>query len=94
MKGVPFVYFNDAYVPLATSVEQWDQAFDWKLALGTMQVNSSIADSRQRLKAVESARESLAGPPSEDQLYEIPWAEFEKRRGGWNESARFRLFPY
>jgi hypothetical protein len=53
-----------------------------KLALGTMQVNPSIADSQQRLNAVESAQKSLAGPPSEDELYEMPWAEFEKKARG------------
>ena len=33
MHGKKFVRMNDAIVPLATSAEQWQQAYEWKLAM-------------------------------------------------------------
>lgn len=83
MKGVPFVEFNGAVVPLATSALQWEEAYNWKLAMGSLQVNPSTAEAQDRIKAQELARKAvLQQNVTEEELDQAAREEMSWRRPG------------
>ena len=69
MHGKKFVRMNDAIVPLATSAEQWQEAYDWKLAMGSVEVNPSAMEGRKQLKAKEAAQAAVTREFNEDEDY-------------------------
>jgi len=69
MHGVKFVRMNDAIVPLATSAEQWLAAYDWKLAMGSVEVNPSAMETRKQFKAKEAAHAAVTREFNENADY-------------------------
>jgi hypothetical protein len=69
MQGKKFVRMNDAIVPLATSAQQWQEAYDWKLAMGSVEVNPSAMEARKQQKAKEAAQTAVTREFSEDEDY-------------------------
>lgn len=67
-----FVTFNDSYIPLEARAESWEEAYQWKIAMGTMPVDPSVMNAKERLKFQEEATKRFKTKPSEDDLYEMP----------------------
>jgi hypothetical protein len=84
LKGVPFVEFNGAKVPLATSIEMWNEAYQWKMSVGAMQIDRKVMSAQQQQKAEEDAREFVERkPPTEDELEVMADEERSRRSGAW-----------
>lgn len=83
LKGKRLVAFNGADVPLNASVEDWEEAFQWKCANQMVRLDPGVMNAQEQLKAQARAKEYLEHKePSEDELYAMPWAEFDKRARG------------
>ena len=67
-----FVMFNDAYIPLEATAENFEEAYQWKIAMGTMPVDPSVMDAKERLKFQEEATKRFKTKPTEDDLYGMP----------------------
>lgn len=68
-----FVLSNDSYLPLAVTPEMWEEAYQWKMAAGKIQVNPSVMSEKQRIEAQLRAQENAKrGNTSEEQLYDMP----------------------
>ena len=58
MQGVPIVKYNDANIPLASSVDQWQRAYEWKLGMNSLQLDPAKMDQQRRLEASIKAKEA------------------------------------
>jgi hypothetical protein len=68
-EGKKFVRMNDAIVPLATSAEDWQRAYDWKLSMGKMRINQTAATAHKQEEARKAAQESVTREFNEDEDY-------------------------
>jgi len=83
-EGKKFVRMNDAIVPLATSAEDWQRAYDWKLSMGKIRINQTAATARKQEEARKAAQEAVTREFDEDEDYsDLSLNEIaERARGG------------
>jgi hypothetical protein len=81
LSGVPIVQFNGGPVALATTPEQWQAAYEWKISMGTMPLDVD-AGTRAKLEEIaDRAYKARMNPTSEDDLYHMPMETLKKLAG-------------
>jgi hypothetical protein len=88
LQGVPVVKFNDANIPLATSVDDWERAYFWKVGMGTLQFDPAKMSVELQGKISEAAvkaneQRMLHGREEEAAMETMPLNELEARARGW-----------
>jgi hypothetical protein len=85
LKDIKIVQLNDSNVPLAVSPEMWEEAYRWKMSMSALQVDPAKMSELQRQEAQRKAKaaiEAELNAPTEDELYNLPMRELEKRARG------------
>jgi hypothetical protein len=88
LQGVPIVKFNDANIPLATDVQQWEEAYSWKVGMGALQFDPAKTSVDLQSKISEAAvkaneKRLMHGPDEEVEMYNMPLNELAAKARGW-----------
>ena len=84
MQGKKFVRMNDAIVPLATSPEEWQRAYDWKLSMDALRINRTAAAARKQEEARKASQAAVTREFNEEEDYSnLSLDEIAERARGW-----------
>ena len=78
LKGYKFVQFNGEDVPLATTFNEWEEAYRAKLAMGDIQIDAEVWNAEQHRKAVEEARAANRRELTNEEMAELSPEDFQK----------------
>lgn len=86
LKGIPAVVWDGKLMPLVTRYEDWEEAYNWKLAHGQLQINPSVMGAKESLEASQrAAQEVITRREGDDEAasYAMPLNELAARARGW-----------